>query len=588
VRVSRGGALESLELTTSAYALSPSLAGVGAGSHCTRLCAILHGVSLPPDRPTPLAPGFKLDRYELLCPIAEGGMASVWIARHSGKHGFEKFVAIKTVLPKFASDPRFQQMFQDEARIASRIEHTNVAQILDVGEQNEVTYLVMEYVDGESLSTVQRALVKKGMKVPAGVALRVMADVCGGLHTAHELRESDGELLGVVHRDVSPQNVLVSMKGVAKLIDFGIAKARDRVAGDTASGQVKGKIRYMAPEQALGSAIDRRADIWAVGAILYHLLSGKPPYDGDNDVQTLLVLTSGRPPVPLPADVHPAVAAVVKRALSASMDSRFATAADLQQAIEDAIVEARIGTNIASVAAFLTEHVPDRAKRRKEAIAIGVKAAADRDRYAQIMRSNVTVTSGASGMGHPSGESTGSGSHNGVAPNADSRSRSGVGSSPGSAPGLGSSGLSGGTLGSAAMEVASGSPLRRRTVAVAGAAVGGLLAVVGLIVLLTHQPSAPIEANAAKQSALVTSPVPGPMATSVPTVSWTATTIAPNAATTDANASPPAATVPVLQTSPATTAATTPIPAPGPVPHFSPPRPAVKPGHTKTRVDDGF
>ena len=163
-------------------------------------------------------------------------MASVWIARHTGKHGFEKFVAIKTVLPKFAADARFQQMFQDEARIASRIEHANVAQILDVGEQHDITYLVMEYVDGESLSTVHRTLVKKGGLVPPGVVLRVMADVCGGLHAAHELREDDGPLLGVVHRDVSPQNVLVSTKGIAKLIDFGIAKARDRIAGDTNAG----------------------------------------------------------------------------------------------------------------------------------------------------------------------------------------------------------------------------------------------------------------------------------------------------------------------------------------------------------------
>src|SRR5450432_768547 len=344
-------------------------------------------------------------------------MASVWIARHTGKHGFEKFVAIKTVLPKCASDARFQQMFQDEARIASRIEHANVAQILDVGEQHEITYLVMEYVDGESLSTVHRTLTKKGMRVPPGVVLRVMADVCGGLHTAHELREEDGQLLGVVHRDVSPQNVLVSTKGIAKLIDFGIAKARDRIAGDTNAGQVKGKIRYMAPEQAVGGAIDRRADLWAVGAILYHLLSGKPPYDGENDVQALMVLTSGRPPVPLPATVHPAIAAVVKRALTASVDGRFSTAAEMQQAIEDAIVEAKVATNSAAVSAFLVEHVAERAKKRKEAIAIGVKAAAERERYAEIMRSNVKVTAGISGTVANAGfndAALGMGSRNGL------------------------------------------------------------------------------------------------------------------------------------------------------------------------------
>src|SRR5262249_6532400 len=149
-------------------------------------------------------------------------------------------------------------MFCDEARIASRIEHANVAQILDVGEHHEMTYLVMEYVDGDALSSIHRALKKHNMRIPQGIVLRVMADACGALHAAHELRDAEGALLSVVHRDVSPQNVLVSTKGVAKVIDFGIAKARDRVGGDTSTGQVKGKVRYMAPEQAMGRSIDRR------------------------------------------------------------------------------------------------------------------------------------------------------------------------------------------------------------------------------------------------------------------------------------------------------------------------------------------
>jgi serine/threonine protein kinase len=557
-------------------------------------------VSLPPARQTQLAPGFKLDRYELLCPIAEGGMASVWIARHTGKHGFEKFVAIKTVLPKYAADTRFQQMFQDEARIASRIEHSNVAQILDVGEQHEITYLVMEYVDGESLSTVHRALTKKGMKIPPGVILRVMADVCGGLHTAHELREPDGELLGVVHRDVSPQNVLVSMKGVAKLIDFGIAKARDRIAGDTSSGQVKGKIRYMAPEQAIGGPIDRRADIWAVGAILYHLLSGKPPYDGENDVQTLLVLTSGRPPVPLPADVHPAIAAVVKRALTSAVAGRFATAADLQQALEDAIVEAKIGTNMTAVAAFLAEHVTDRAKRRKEAITIGVKAAAERDRYAEIMRSNVKVTTGTAVGSAGEGSNPGAGSQSGVGSPAESISRNGVISNPGlsrngvgSSPGVGSASnpgssvLSGGTLGVASMEVG-GPPSRGRTVVVASAAGGAVLAIVGLVLLLTRQPSESGDTNAAKQAPLPVSSASSPVTVVASPTPWSAAPVAPNAQTQDANASPLA---------PAISSRANPVsntyvgPAFGPGPARQPLHPIVTkpgPGHTKTRVDDGF
>ena len=215
---------------------------------------------------SPLAPGYRLDRYELLGPLAEGGMASVWIARQRGKHGFEKLVAIKTILPQFAADDALPQMFLDEARIASRIEHSNVARILDLGEEHDVLYLVMEYIDGDSLSKLRRACTEGGMLVPPGVVLRMLADACSGLHEAHELKDEDGTLLDIVHRDVSPHNILVTTKGVAKVIDFGIAKARDRLAGDTNAGVLKGKIQYMAPEQALGRKVDRRADVWAIGA----------------------------------------------------------------------------------------------------------------------------------------------------------------------------------------------------------------------------------------------------------------------------------------------------------------------------------
>jgi serine/threonine-protein kinase len=326
-------------------------------------------------------------------------MASVWIARQTGKHGFEKLVAVKTILPKFAADARFQKMFVDEARIASRIEHANVAQILDVGEQHDTTYLVMEYVDGDSLSTVNRSLQKKGIKMPPAVLLRLMSEVCGGLHAAHELRNDGGALLGVVHRDVSPQNVLVSTRGITKLIDFGIAKARDRGAGDTNTETLKGKVRYMAPEQAHGHNVDRRADLWAVGAIMYHFLAGMPPYDGENDVQTLLQLTSGRPPPALPSTVPDAIAAVVQRALSTGVDERFATAAEMQQAIQEAMLDANATSSAAAVSSFLGEHVAESSRRRKEAITLGVKAAADREKYEEMMRSNVRVTGATSRTG---------------------------------------------------------------------------------------------------------------------------------------------------------------------------------------------
>jgi serine/threonine-protein kinase len=416
----------------------------------------------PPAPSSQLAPGFKLDRYELLCPIAEGGMATVWVARQTGKHGFEKLVAIKTILPKFASDPAFQKMFRDEARIASRIEHTNAAQILDVGEQHDMTYLVMEYVDGDALSSVYRTLKKQNLRIPPGIVLRVLADACGALHAAHELRDDAGALLNVVHRDVSPQNVLVSTKGVTKIIDFGIAKARDRVSGDTNSGQVKGKVRYMAPEQAMGRTIDRRADVWAVGAILYHMLSGKPPYDGETDVQALMTLTSGLPPLPLPPTVPAPVAAVVKRALRPAPDARFATAAEMQQALEEAMTEAKLTTSVAAVASFLGKHVADRIQKRKDAIGLGLKAAAERDRVAEVMRSNAEINiGGLSDAGHGSGPrlNTATGAHSTV---------------------------TSGTLGSAAIDLGGHGASKGKTVVLAAAGGGAFVGLAGLLAMFLH------------------------------------------------------------------------------------------------------
>ena len=348
------------------------------------------GEQVSPSQPpsSPLTPGYFLDRYELLCPLADGGMASVWVARLRGKHGFEKLLAIKTILPHLASDERFQEMFLDEARIASRIEHTNVAQIVDLGEQHDITYLVMEWVDGDSLSRLYRSLKKQNLTLPPHILLRIVADVCGGLHAAHELRDDKGALLGVVHRDVSPQNILASTRGVAKLIDFGIAKAAGRLGGETSAGLMKGKIHYMAPEQALGIDVDRRADIFAVGALLYHYLSGSPPFDGPNQLAILNRLNSKQPPMPLPSSVHPTVAAIIKRCLAHSRDERFATAAELQAALESAMIESRLTCTQAQVADFVGEHGASRTASRKEAIELALSAAAERARIRAVLRPN--------------------------------------------------------------------------------------------------------------------------------------------------------------------------------------------------------
>src|SRR6185503_7485770 len=233
-----------------------------------------------------LSPGMVLGRYELLLPIAQGGMATVWAARQRGTRGFNKTVAIKTMLPTLSEDPQFEQMFLDEAALAAKIHHPNVAEILDLGEEEDVLYIVMEWVDGEALSTITKQAKKNNVTIQNHIALKVISQACLGLHAAHELKDEDtAESLQLVHRDVSPQNILVTYDGIVKLVDFGVAKAMGRASGETSAGQLKGKVPYMSPEQAKGGTIDRRTDIFAMGIVLYKMTTGLHPFLGDNDLE---------------------------------------------------------------------------------------------------------------------------------------------------------------------------------------------------------------------------------------------------------------------------------------------------------------
>lgn len=317
-----------------------------------------------------LEPGQWLDRYQLLARLAVGGMASIWLGRLTGKHGFERLVAVKTMLPEIASEPLFRTMLLDEARIASGIRHANVAEILDVGEERGVLYIVMEWVEGDSLHTMHHALAKEQRTMPLRVALRVCADACRGLHAAHELCNRDGQPLHVVHRDVSPQNILVGRDGVAKVIDFGIAKARERLTGSTqgGGGLIKGKARYMAPEQALADSVDRRADIWAMGAVLQYLLTGGTPYESKNDVDTMSRIIGAEPPDPLPSHIPEAAARVIERALMWRPDERYATAEELATALDHALVKLWRPTSVGDVTSFVASALPGLAERRRRLI----------------------------------------------------------------------------------------------------------------------------------------------------------------------------------------------------------------------------
>jgi serine/threonine-protein kinase len=279
------------------------------------------------------SPGARVDRYVVLHHVATGGMGSVWEAELAGKHGFAKRVALKAIRAELAGEPRFKEMFLEEARLSSRLSHANVAQVLDVGDHDGTMYIVFEWVDGRSLETICRDAASAKQPVSIELALRVLADVCAGLHAVHELRSDEGEPLHVVHRDVTPNNVLVSRDGFAKVIDFGLAKAKDRAITATKSGVVKGTPQFMAPEQALGHPVDRRADVFSAGAVLFRVLAGNSPFP-DREALAAFVLHKRVPD--LPDEVPEAVRALVQKAMSCDVDGRYATAAEMRLALERA------------------------------------------------------------------------------------------------------------------------------------------------------------------------------------------------------------------------------------------------------------
>jgi serine/threonine-protein kinase len=326
-----------------------------------------------------LSPGDYLDRYELLCVLSHGGMGTVWLSRMTGKLGFERLIALKTILSSYSSDRQFCDMFLDEARIAAQIDHENVARILEIGEDRGLLYYAMELIDGESLRKLYRDVCAAGEAFPMGVALRIVADACAGLHATHELCAEDGQPLEVVHRDVSPQNLLVSVRGTTKLIDFGVAKANARRSEATVAGTLKGKIKYMAPEQARGMPLDRRADVYGLGAVLYELLAGRPVRDTDDGKQlsALHDLMTGVPYLPLPEHVPEIVRVIVDCALSRDPEARFPTADALRQAIEQAIFATGVLATNDEVGNVLAHFSRERTAKRKALIERAILAAAD-------------------------------------------------------------------------------------------------------------------------------------------------------------------------------------------------------------------
>ncbi len=327
-----------------------------------------------------LARGTRLGRYELLLPVAMGGMAKVWAARQHGQRGFSKLVAIKTILPHLSQDPAFERMFLDEARIAAGVHHPNVAEIYDLGEEGSVLYIAMEWVTGDSLVRVLRAFGPTEPLDPR-IAVRIVADACAGLHAAHELTDDEGRPLGVVHRDVSPHNILLSADGHVKVTDFGVAKAFGQLHDATSSGTLKGKLNYMAPEQVNSGLIDRRTDVFALGCVLYEATTGRVPFRerGETEAQVMHRLLHGSCPSPssLVRGYPPELEGLVMRALSTSPMKRFGTAERLRVALEEWLVHSGPIVTHAQVAAAVRARIGHAMEQRRERIRAATAASAD-------------------------------------------------------------------------------------------------------------------------------------------------------------------------------------------------------------------
>ena len=301
----------------------------------------------------------RIGHYEVVAKLAEGGVGTVYLARRRGPAGFQRLVAIKRLHPQFAGAPSFVTMFTDEARLAARIHHANVVSIVELGTDDDGYYVVMEYVEGSNLGHLHWHATKgRGDRaIPRAVALRVVLDALSGLQAAHEVEDDDGTVVNLVHRDVSPQNILIGVDGLARLGDFGIARASALRVFETRGAALKGKLEYMAPEQIESKEVDRTTDLFAMGIVLWELLTGRRLFTAANQVTTIQRVCLD--PIPSPRSIDPAVSPELERiclkALERARPRRYPTAVAFAEELETA---ARADMGIATqreVAAFMKE-----------------------------------------------------------------------------------------------------------------------------------------------------------------------------------------------------------------------------------------
>ncbi|HZI11969.1 MAG TPA: protein kinase [Myxococcus sp.] len=317
----------------------------------------LPGTNPAPIQATPAPLLRPYGQYVLVRKLAEGGMAEIFLAKLKGTDGFERNVVIKRMLPHLSSIPDFVEMFRDEARLAAKLSHPNIVQIQELGFADGCYYICMEYLAGEDFSTTVRLAGRRRQYLPIPVVLRVLIDSARGLHFAHEFTNEAGLPLNIVHRDVSPSNLYLTYQGQVKVLDFGIAKAESRLA-NTRSGVVKGKYMYMAPEQAKGKEVDRRADVFALGVSLYEALTHVRPFARENDLAVLNALLHGefKRPRELRKDLPQALEAIILKAMAFKPEDRYPSAEAFANALEAFLGEHLSVSGGAHLAAFLRAH----------------------------------------------------------------------------------------------------------------------------------------------------------------------------------------------------------------------------------------
>ncbi|HET7451467.1 MAG TPA: TonB family protein, partial [Thermoanaerobaculia bacterium] len=296
----------------------------------------------------------RFGQFQLMEKIATGGMAEVWKARMSGVDGFQKIVAIKKILPHMAASDDFITMFADEAKLAAQLNHPNIIHIYDLGKVDKSYYIAMEYVEGRDLRSILKSGAEHGLPLPPALALFIASKLAAALDYAHRRKDFNGHDLSLVHRDVSPQNVLISYEGDIKLCDFGIAKAASK-SSQTQAGALKGKLQYMSPEQASGKTLDRRSDLFSLGSVLYEMLTGEKLFPGETDMTILEQVRNVKAPAPSSknADVPKRADAIVLKALARSPEDRYQNASDLQRDLESVLYTFSPAPGSADVAIFL-------------------------------------------------------------------------------------------------------------------------------------------------------------------------------------------------------------------------------------------